>query len=85
MNTLISLDQLHEMIGLSFTWRHNHYLAVEIIDQPPTLIAQKHTPDHAIQADVHGRAHREVATTISIPILSRDGTQLHPEFLLIKF
>lgn len=85
MTTPISLDQLHEIIGMSFTWKGEGYTAVEIIDHPPSLIAQKYHPDHAIQADVHGRAHREVSTTISIPILAADGLQLHPEFLLIKF
>ncbi len=85
MTTFLSLNQIHEIIGLSFTWKGNSYIAIEIIDHPPTLIAQKSEPDHAIQSDVHGRAHREVSTTISIPILSPDGTQPHPEFLLIKF
>ena len=85
MNNLISLDQLHDMIGLKFSWQNNNYIAVEIVDYPPTLIAQKCNPDHAIQTDVHGRAHREVSTTISIPVLSTDSTRLHPEFLLIKF
>ena len=85
MNPLLSLDQLHQMIGLNFTWKNDRYTAIEIIDHPAALIAQKFNPDHAIQADVHGRAHRQVSTTISIPVLTIDGLQLHPEFLLIEF
>ncbi len=85
MEPPLSLDELHEIIGLNFIWKNDRYIAVEIIDQPPALIAQKCQPDHAIQNDVHGRAHREVSTTISIPILAVDGSRLHPEFLLIKF
>ncbi|ARU30916.1 hypothetical protein CAP31_03965 [Sulfuriferula sp. AH1] len=85
MKPPISLDELHEIIGLNFIWKNDRYIAIEIIDQPPALIAQKCHPDHAIQSDVHGRAHREVSTTISIPVLVEDGSRLHPEFLLIKF
>jgi hypothetical protein len=81
----ISPDQLHEMIGLSFMWKNERYTAIEIIDHPPTLIAQKCIPAPAIQADVHGRAHRQISPSVSIPVYSADGSKLHPEFLLIKF
>ncbi|MDR3390393.1 MAG: hypothetical protein P4L77_01545 [Sulfuriferula sp.] len=82
---LIGPDQLRELIGLSFMWKNERYTAIEIIDHPPALIAQKHIPASVIQSDVHGRAHRQISASVSIPIYSADGLQLHPEFLLIKF
>jgi hypothetical protein len=66
-------------------WKNEQYTVVEIIDSPPTLIAQKCTKEQVMQNDVYGRAHREVRTTISIPIYNADATQLHAEFSLIQF
>ncbi|BBP00928.1 hypothetical protein [Sulfuriferula nivalis] len=85
MLTSPSLAELENCIGLAFIWKNEHYTVVEIIDCPPTLIAQKCTKDQVMQNDVYGRAHREVRTTISIPIFNADTTQLHPEFSLIQF
>ncbi len=85
MNPAPTLAELEDSIGLAFTWHNERYTVVEIIDQPLTLIAQKTSAQTAIQTDVHGRAHREVRTTISIAVLSADGTRLHPEFSLIQF
>ena len=86
MNSLIDLEQLHEMIGLHFTWKGESYIAIEILTQPLGLVAQKSMPEHSIQTDVHGRAHKKVnGSIITIPVLTQDGSQLHPEFLLIKF
>jgi hypothetical protein len=84
MNTP-SLAELENSIGLTFTWKNTRYTVIEIIDQPATLIAQKTATEQSIQNDVHGRAHRAVRITISIPIFTADGTQLHPEFSLIQF
>ncbi|MHB1678480.1 MAG: hypothetical protein ACYCSS_13285 [Sulfuriferula sp.] len=85
MNSLISLEELHEMLGLTFTWKGENYTAIEIITQPLSLVAQKSTPEHSIQTDVHGRAHKKVSSSIiTIPVFTQDGSQLHPEFLLIK-
>jgi len=80
-----SLAELENCIGLSFIWKNELYTVVEIIDTPPTLVAQKNTEDQVMQNDVYGRARREVRTTISIPIFNADGSQLHPEFSLIQF
>lgn len=85
MSPVPSLSELEDCIGLAFTWKSERYTVVEIIDQPLTLIAQKTTVQSAIQTDVHGRAHREVRTTISISVLNTEGTQPHPEFSLIQF
>jgi hypothetical protein len=80
-----SLAELENCIGLTFSWKHERYTVVEIIDSPPTLIAQKCSKEQAMQNDVYGRTHREVRTTISIPIFNADASQLHPEFTLIQF
>lgn len=85
MLTSPSLAELENCIGLSFIWKNELYTVVEIIDHPPTLVAQKNATDQAMQNDVYGRARREVRTTISIPIFNTDGSQLHPEFSLIQF
>lgn len=85
MNDLINLDELQEMIGLSFTWKGESYTAIEILTHPLSLVAQKNTPEHTIQTDIHGRAHKMVSSSIiTLPVYTQDGTQLHPEFLLIK-
>jgi hypothetical protein len=80
-----TLAELENCIGLSFLWKNERYNVVEIIDQPLTLVAQKHTTEQVMQNDVYGRARREVRTTISIPVFNIDGNQLHPEFSLIQF
>lgn len=85
MTPVPSLSELEGYIGQVFTWKSERYTVVEIIDQPLTLIAQKTTVQSAIQTDVHGRAHREVRTTTSIPVLNTAGTEPHPEFCLIQF
>ncbi len=85
MSNPISLEQLQQMIGLNFVWKGENYIAIEIITQPLALIAQKAMPEQGIQTDVHGRAHKKVSSgIISIPVLTQDGSKLHPEFLLIK-
>lgn len=86
MNPLLSLEELQEIIGLTFTWKGENYTAIEIITHPLSLIAQSNSPEHAIQTDIHGRAHKKVSSSIiTLPVYTQDGVQLHPEFLLIKF
>ncbi len=76
-------EALHALIGREFSWKGNRYQAIEILNTPLQIIAQRHEPH--IQTDIHGRARRIVQDmTISIPVLTSDGSQLHPDFLLIS-
>ncbi len=85
MKAPIDPAALHALIGRQFSWKGERYTAIEILSQPLALVAQNLLADPHIQTDVHGRAHRVIQTDIiSIPVLNHDGTQLHPEFLLIS-
>jgi hypothetical protein len=84
MKAPIQVEALYVLIGRQFTWKDQCYTAIEILSHPPTLVAQNHQTDPHIQNDVHGRAHQMVERDIiSIPILNAEGSQLHPDFLLI--
>ncbi len=75
-------EALHVLIGREFSWKGDRYLAIEVINTPLQIIAQRHEPH--IQTDVHGRARRMMQNvTVGIPVLTSDGEHLHPEFLLI--
>ncbi len=85
MKAPIDPAALHALIGRGFTWKGEQYIVIEILSQPLALVAQNNLADPHIQNDVHGRARRIVDTDIiHIPVLSQDGAQLHPEFLLIN-
>lgn len=76
-------EALHALIGREFSWKGERYHAIEILNIPLQIIAQRHDPH--IQTDAHGRARRIVQNTIvSIPVLTSDGSHLHPDFLLIS-
>lgn len=80
----ISLAQLQGMIDLHLRWRDMDYAVVEVLEDGPSLVVQSLAPGTTIQADVHGRARREVQRMVVIPVLNLDKTLLHPEFLEIE-
>ena len=85
MKEAVRPEALHSLIGRQFILDGERHTVIEILNQPLSVVAQKNQPDPHIQNDAWGRARREVrARTITIPVLSSDGSSLHAEFLRIS-
>jgi hypothetical protein len=54
------------------------------LEEQTALVLQVKTDVTIIQSNQFGDAHRRVAETITVPVLSSDQTALHPEFLALE-
>lgn len=82
MSTItITLTQLRGMIGHTVIIDGKHYLIIEVLEAGTELVLQVKHHETFIQANQHGDAHRRVPTTLTVPVLTADKTQLHPSFL----
>jgi hypothetical protein len=79
----LSLQQLRGMIGLRVKYHGETYVVIEVLDDSPAIVMQPDIPRTSIQPDAYGNAHREIGEVITIPVLTSDRQELHPEFLEI--
>lgn len=78
-------EALHSLIGRQFVLDGERYTAIEILNQPLALVAQKNQLDPHYQNDAYGRARSQTLTsTLTIPVLTADGSSLHADFLRIS-
>ncbi len=80
----ISLHQLRGMIGQKVMHGGIEYVVVEVLEHSTELVLQEVCETTTIQANQHGDAHRKVPSTITIPVLSANKTELHPHFLALE-
>lgn len=79
----ITAEQLRTMLGLRVSYRGAIYSVLEIIEDGPAIVLEPEATASSIQADAYGNARRQTRTLLTIPVLSADQRQLHPEFLEI--
>ena len=71
------------MIGQKVVHQGMSCQIIEVIEINTSLVLQAYDKDKVIQMDQHGDAHRRVPNTVTIPVLTSDKTELHPEFLAL--
>lgn len=76
----ITPQQLRSLIGLRLRFRGEPHVVIEIIeDELAVVLASEEAP--SIQGDAYGNARRQARTLVTVPVLTPDGTALHPQFL----
>ena len=76
----ITINQLRGLIGLQVHYKHCDCVIVEVLEDGPSLVLRAHEAT-SIQQDQHGEAHRHVPRTMTIPVLSKDKTELSSALL----
>lgn len=76
-------QKLRGLIGTRLQHQGQACRIIEVVEPGPILILQCENTDGVIQANQYGDATRRVPRTISVPVLSEDGSELHPEFRLL--
>lgn len=82
MTLEITLVQLRGLIGLQVHYERCDCVIVEVLEDGPSIVLRA---DNAtcIQHDQHGEAHRHVPRTMTIPVLSKDKTELSNALLAL--
>ena len=76
----ISVKELRAMIGMSVVYKGNHGTIIEVLEDGPSLVLN--TKDTAsIKRNLHGHPTRVSPHTLTVRVLSENGTALHKEFL----
>lgn len=76
-------QRLRALIGTRLRHQGQSCRIIEVVEPGPMLILQCENTNGVIQANQYGDATRRVPKTISIPVLSEDGSEYHPEFRLL--
>ena len=76
-------QRLRGLIGTRLRHQGQSCRIIEVVEPGPMLIVQCENTNGVIQANQYGDATRRVPKTISIPVLSEDGSDYHPEFRLL--
>ena len=76
----ISVYELRAMIGMSVSYQGKHGTIIEVLEDGPSLVL--HTIGaESIQRNLHGHPTRVSPLTLTVRVLSENGTALHKEFL----
>ena len=78
---VITLKQLRQMIGVQVRYRDCLWQVIEVLEDGPSLVLECVAPTKVLQPDQYGEGYRRVPQRTSIPVLTRDRRELHPEFL----
>jgi len=81
---IITLEQLRQMIGVQVRYRDCLWQVIEVLEDGPSLVLECLRPTKVLQTDQYGEGYRRVPQRVSIPVLSRDKRELHPEFLELE-
>lgn len=77
-------ERLRGLIGTRVQHQGQTCRVIEVVEPGPMLVLQCENLNGVIQPNQYGDATRRVPKTISVPVLSEDGGELHPEFRLLK-
>ncbi len=80
----ITLQQLRGMIGLHVIHNGIPCQIIEVLDDGPSIVLQSRDTGSSIQSNQHGEASRRVRETYTIPVLSKDKTEIHPQYLALE-
>ena len=76
----ISVKELRAMIGMNVVYQGTHGTIIEVLEDGPSLVLN--TKDTgSIQRNLHGHPTRVSPHTLTVRVLSENGTALHKEFL----
>lgn len=79
----LTIDQLRGMLGLRVRYRGTIYSVLEVIEDGPALVMEPEVAVSSIQTDAYGNARRQARALLTVPVLSADRREIHPEFLAI--
>ncbi len=79
----ISLPRLRALIGRKVRYMGRHWVVIEVVDSPPSLVLEADTGASVLQADMHGRPWEYALETRMIPVLTDDGSGLSEELLAL--
>jgi len=82
-NINLSMEQLRTLIGIQVIHSGEQYRIIEVIESEPGLILQNCSDQKLIQENQFGDPTRRVAKSITIQVLTKDRTELHPQFLAL--
>lgn len=80
----ITLEQLRGMIGLHVVHNGIPCQIIEVLEDGPSIVLQSQHQDRPVQTNQHGEANRRVHETFTIPVLSRDKSEIHPQYLALE-
>jgi len=76
----ITVSELRAMIGLRVLYRGIPAEIIEVIEDGPSLVLKSHG-GASIQADIYGNPTRRSPQTVTVRVLTANGTALHKDFL----
>ena len=79
----ITVNELRKMIGLSVYYRGQQGSIIEVLEDGPSLVLQA-VGDDRIQHNLHGHPTRRSPNTVTVRVLSENGTSLHRDFLELE-
>lgn len=83
MNTItVTMEQLRDMIGVQVRHEGTRCEVFEVLEDGPSLVLVRADGD-TMQSDQFGNPHRRVPQTHAVPVLTGDGSALHPAFLAL--
>lgn len=80
----ITLKQLRGMIGLHVVHNGIPCQIIEVLEDGPAIVLQSHSHDRPVQSNQHGEGNRRVSETFTIPVLTRDKREIHPQYLALE-
>lgn len=78
-----ALEELRSLIGRDVSFAGQHCRVIEVLEDGPALVLSC-SADNVIQANQHGDATRRVPMTRTIPVLNREHTELHPDYVRLQ-
>lgn len=72
------------MIGLRVSHQGIHCVVLEVLEDGPSLVLQDLEQRTTIQDDQFGDPKRRVVLTYTVPVLTDDRTEIHPDFLALE-
>jgi hypothetical protein len=82
-NINLSLEQLRTLIGIRVMHSGEQYQIIEIIESEPGLILQICNDEKPIQENQFGDPTRRAPKNVTIQVLTKDKTEIHPQFLAL--
>ncbi len=79
----ITVKELRKMIGLSVHYKGQDGSIIEVLEDGPSLVLQAAGDGH-IQHNLHGHPTRRSPNTLTVRVLSENGTSLHRDFLELE-
>ena len=76
----ITVNELRAMIGMDVVYHGQQARIIEVLEEGPSLVLQATGAD-VIQSNMHGHPTRRSPETLTVRVLSGDGTALHKDFL----